>query len=358
MKILDWYILKRYLGTFTMMLVLFIPIGITVNLAEKIDKILDNEVPFIEVANYYLDFTIYFANLLFPIFLFLSVIWFTSKLAMNTEIVAILSSGVSFYRFLRPYLIGATIVCVGALILAMYLAPQASKGFNEFKYQYLKRGDQVQETSDVYRQINDNEYIYASHFQPKSKSARNFTLEHFEGNELKFKISASNLRYNEVDSLYNLTRVDRRIIGKEGDSIMYLRTLDTILPFEFDELTPESYIAETLNYSELNDFIEKESRRGSGNINRYLVVAYKRWSIPISAFILTIIAVAVSSFKRRGGMGVNLAVGISLAFIFIFFDKVFGTMAEQSTFSPLIAVWFPNIVFGILAIILLFRAKR
>ncbi len=358
MKILDWYILKRYLGTFTMMLVLFIPIGITVNLAEKIDKILDNEVPFIEVANYYLDFTIYFANLLFPIFLFLSVIWFTSKLAMNTEIVAILSSGVSFYRFLRPYLIGATIVCIGALILAMYLAPKASKGFNEFKYQYLKRGEQTQETSDVYRQINDNEYIYASHFQPKSKSARNFTLEHFEGNELKFKISASNLRYSEEDSLYKLTRVDKRIIGKEEDSIMYMRTLDTILPFEFDELTPESYIAETLNYSELNDFIKKESRRGSGNINRYLVVAYKRWSIPISAFILTIIAVAVASFKRRGGMGVNLAVGISLAFIFIFFDKVFGTMAEQSTFSPLIAVWFPNIVFGVLAVILLFRAKR
>ena len=358
MKILDWYILKRYLGTFTMMLVLFIPIGITVNLAEKIDKILENEVPFIEVANYYLDFTIYFANLLFPIFLFLSVIWFTSKLAMNTEIVAILSSGVSFYRFLRPYLIGATIVCIGALILAMYLAPQASKGFNEFKYQYLKRGERTQETSDVYRQINDNEYIYASHFQPKTKSARNFTLEHFEDNELKFKISASNLRYSEEDSLYKLTRVDKRIIGKEGDSIMYMRTLDTILPFEFDELTPESYIAETLNYTELNDFIAKESRRGSGNINRYLVVAYKRWSIPISAFILTIIAVAVASFKRRGGMGVNLAVGISLAFIFIFFDKVFGTMAEQSTFSPLIAVWFPNIVFGVLAIILLFRAKR
>ena len=358
MKILDWYILKRYLGTFTMMLVLFIPIGITVNLAEKIDKILDNEVPFIEVANYYLDFTIYFANLLFPIFLFLSVIWFTSKLAMNTEIVAFLSSGVSFYRFLRPYLIGASIVCVSALILSMYLAPKASKGFNEFKYQYLKRGQQTQETSDVYRQINDNEYIYASHFQPKTKSARNFTLEHFEGNELKFKISASNLRYSEEDSLYKLTRVDKRIIGKEEDSIQFMRTLDTILPFEFDELTPESYIAETLNYTELNDFIEKEKRRGSGNINRYLVVAYKRWSIPISAFILTIIAVAVASFKRRGGMGVNLAVGISLAFIFIFFDKVFGTMAEQSTFSPLIAVWFPNIVFGVLAVILLFRAKR
>ena len=120
MKILDWYILKRYLGTFVTLLLLFIPIGITVNLAEKIDKILANDVPFIEVAEYYLNFTIYFANLLFPLFLFLSVIWFTSKLANNTEIIAFLSSGVSFYRFLRPYLIGATIVCLLALITVSY----------------------------------------------------------------------------------------------------------------------------------------------------------------------------------------------------------------------------------------------
>jgi lipopolysaccharide export system permease protein len=340
------------------MLLLFIPIGITVNLAEKIDKILENEVPFIEVAAYYLDFTIYFANLLFPLFLFLSVIWFTSKLANNTEIIAFLSSGVSFWRFLRPYLIGATIVCIGALVLSMYLAPRASKGFNEFKYQYLKKGSDVQETSDVYRQINDVEYIYASNFQPKTKSARNFTLEHFEGNKLKFKLSASRLQYNEVDSTYTLSNFDKRIVGENGDEIFHERTIDTILPFEFDELTPVTYIAETLNYNELNDFIEQESRRGSGNMNRYLVVAYKRWSLPVSAFILTIIAVAVSSMKRRGGMGVNLALGISLAFVFIFFDKVFGTLAEQSTFSPLIAVWFPNVTFGILAIYLLFNAKR
>ncbi|HKL35003.1 MAG TPA: LptF/LptG family permease [Salegentibacter sp.] len=358
MKILDWYILKRYLGTFFLMLLLFIPIGITVNLAEKIGKILDNEVPFIEVALYYVDFTIYFANLLFPLFLFLSVIWFTSKLANNTEIIAFLSSGVSFWRFLRPYLIGASIVCVLALFLGMFLAPKASKGFNEFKYEYLKKNEQTQETRDVYRQINDDEFIYASHFQPLGKSARNFTLEHFEGNKLKFKISATSLRFNTEDTTYSLTNVNKRIVGVDGDSIIHQSKLDTILPFEFDELTPETYIAETLNYTELNEFIEKERRRGSGNINRYLVVAYKRWSIPISAFILTIIAVAVSSMKRRGGMGVNLAVGITLAFIFIFFDKVFGTMAEQSTFSPLIAVWFPNISFGILAIFLLYRAKR
>lgn len=357
MKILDWYILKRYLGTFLLLLLLFVPIGITVNLAEKIGKILENEVPFMEVVYYYVDFTIYFANLLFPIFLFLSVIWFTSKLAQNTEIIAFLSSGVSFWRFLRPYLIGATIVCVGALFLGMFLAPSASKGFNEFKYTYLKKGREIQETSDVYRQINENEFIYASHFQPRTNSARNFTLEHFEGNEMKFKISASRLKVNE-DSTYTLTNFEKRIIGEKNDVLITERTKDTILPFEFDQLTPVAYMAETLNYTELEEFIEQETRRGSGNINMYKVVAYKRWSLPVSAYILTIIAVAVSSMKRRGGMGINLAVGITLAFLFIFMDKVFGTIAEQSDFSPLIAVWTPNILFGILAIYLLFNAKR
>ena len=357
MKILDWYILKRYLGTFTLLLLLFIPIGITVNLAEKIGKILENEVPFIEVVNYYVDFTIYFANLLFPLFLFLSVIWFTSKLAQNTEIIAFLSSGVSFWRFLRPYMIGSTIVCIGALFLGMFLAPSASKGFNEFKYTYLKKGKEIQETSDVYRQINDNEFIYASNFQPRTNSARNFTLEHFEGNELKFKISASRLQVNE-DSTYTLSNYHKRIIGENEDILISKTSLDTVLPFEFDQLTPVEYMAETLNYTELEKFIEQETRRGSGNINRYKVVAYKRWSLPVSAYILTIIAVAVSSMKRRGGMGVNLAVGITLAFVFIFMDKVFGTIAEQSDFSPLIAVWTPNILFGTLAIYLLFNAKR
>ena len=341
-----------------MLLLLFIPIGITVNLAEKIDKIFKNEVPFIEVVYYYVDFTIYFANLLFPLFLFLSVIWFTSKLANNTEVIAFLSSGVSFYRFLRPYLIGATLVCFGALVLGMYLAPKASAGFNDFKYKYLKNSSDVQETKDVYRQINDNEFIYATNFQPKKLSARNFTLEHFEGNELKFKIKADRLEFNKDSAYYTLTRYEKRTVGKTNDILESGNKLDTILPFEIDALTPVSYIAETLNYQELNKFIEQEKRRGSGNINIYQVVAYKRWSIPVSAYILTIIAVSVSAMKRRGGMGVNLAVGIAIAFTYVFMDKVFGTIAEKSTFSPIIAVWFPNIVFGILAFFLLRKAKR
>ena len=205
MKILDWYILKRYLLTFLTMLLLFIPIAIMVHLAEKIGKILENDVPFGELALYLLNFTIYFANLLFPMFLFLSVIWFTSKLANNTEIVAFLSSGVSFSRLLRPYIIGATIVAFAALILGLYLAPNASKGFNEFKYKYLKKGRKIQETKNVYRQINENDYIYVSSFDPKRNEGQNFTLEHFEDSRLTYKIFANRIRYLEEDSIYRLT---------------------------------------------------------------------------------------------------------------------------------------------------------
>ncbi|MDN3725313.1 LptF/LptG family permease [Aequorivita sp. SDUM287046] len=358
LSILDRYILRKYLGTFSLLLLLFIPIGITVHLAEKIDKILDNEVPFTEVMIYLYNFTIYFANLLFPLFLFLSVIWFTSKLANNTEVIAFLSSGVSYYRFLRPYIIGATLVCIAALVFSMYLAPKASKGFNEFSYDYLKKGKQDRDQSNVYTQINDNDYIYVSYFNVTDKIGSNFTLEHFNGNQMVYKISANQIKYNEKDSTYTLFNYKKRKIGEGADILETKQKLDTVFAFSMEDLTPVTYIAETLSFSELNDFIEKERARGSSYINRYEVVRYKRWSLPVSAYILTIIAVAVSSVKRRGGMGVNLAIGIGIGMVFIFFDKIFGTMAEQSTFSPFIATWFPNFVFGILAIYLLRNAKR
>ena len=341
-----------------MMLLLFIPIGITVDLAEKVGKMLENEAPFGEVTSYYLNFTVYFANLLFPLFLFLSVIWFTSKLANSTEIVAFLSSGVSFSRFLRPYMIGATIVATIALFLGMYLAPIASQGFNEFKYKYLKKGKQIQETRDVYRQINENDYIYISNFIPKRNIGMNFTYEHFEKNELKYKIFADNIRYLEEDSIYRLTTFTKRSFENGTETIEKERRKDMDLPFELEDLTPVKYAAETKPYGELLDFIASEKRRGSSNIGRYQVVKLKKWSLPVSIYILTIIAVAVSSIKRRGGMGVNLAVGIAIAMFYVFFDKVFGVMAEQSDFPAVIAVWFPNVIFGILAIYLLQNAKR
>ncbi|MCX7548891.1 LptF/LptG family permease [Xanthomarina sp. F1114] len=358
MKILDWYILKRYLFTFFIMLLLFIPIGITVHLAEKIGKILENEVPLGEVLIYFLDFTIYFAHLLFPLFLFLSVIWFTSKLANNTEVIAFLSSGVSFSRFLRPYMIGATFVAILALVLGMYLAPNASNGFNDFNYKYLKNKNDALDNQNVYRQINDHDYIYVSSFDVRQKIGRDFTLEHIVDDKMSYKISANIIKYIEKDSTYRLSEYTKRYIGEREDIIEVARRKDTIFPFDLEDLTPVVYIAETLPYGELNKFIEKEEKRGSSYINRYKLVKYRKWSLPVSVFILTIIAVAVSSIKRRGGMGVNLAFGICIAMVFVFFDKIFGVLASQSDFSPLVAVWFPNIIFGVLAAYLLYNAKR
>ncbi|NBL66052.1 LptF/LptG family permease [Flavobacterium sp. NST-5] len=358
MKIIDKYILKRYLTTFFVMLFLFIPIGIVIDVSEKINKILANDVHFWQVAKYYLDFTIYFANLLFPIFLFLSVIWFTSKLANNTEIIAILSSGISFTRFLRPYLIGATIISIFALIMGFYLVPNASKGYNDFRYTYLKGNKKTRETTNVYREIKPGEFLYVSNFNTNNKIAHDFTLKKFTGNKLDFVISANRLKYNEKDSTYTLFNYTKRKVGEYGDVLISEKKKDTVFNFEMDDLTPLIYVAETLTVGELNDFIDKERERGSSNIDTYLVVLYKKYSLPVSAFILTIIAVAVSSMKRRGGMGINLAIGIGLAFTFIFFDKIFGTLAEKSSIPPLLAVWLPNIVFGILAIYLLRNAKR
>ncbi len=357
MKILDWYILKRYLATFFGMLLLFIPIAITVHLAEKIGKILDSEASGVEIAQYLLDFTIYFAHLLFPLFLFLSVIWFTSKLANNTEIVAFLSSGVSFTRFLRPYLIGAALVGGLSILMGLFLAPKASAGFNGFKYKYLDRNNPI-ENGNVIKQINDNEIIYVSSFDPKQNSGYNFTLEHFKDGKMTHKISSTNIRYRDRDTLYRLKNYVLRKIGIDTDEIFTERTKDTLFSFDLTDLTPAKYIAETLPYTELVDFIDKEEKRGSSNISRYKLELYRKWSLPVSVFVLTLIAVAVSSIKRRGGMGVNLAFGITVAMIFVFFDKIFGTLAAQSDFPPLIAVWFPNFIFGIGAIFLLRNAKR
>lgn len=358
MKIIDWYILKRYLATFFVMLLLFIPIGIVIDVSEKVNKMLEKKVPFLQIAGYYGDFTLYFANMLFPIFLFLSVIWFTSKLANNTEIIAILGSGISFMRFLRPYIIGASLISILALIMGFFFVPKASKGFNDFRYTYLKNNPEVRQSTDVYKQINDTEYIYVSSFDYFTRTGANFNLETFKDNKLVSKINANTIQWNPKDSTYTLFGYTKRMIGAQEDKIESLPQKKLKLAFDPDDLTPVVYVAETMTLGELNKFIEKEKQRGSGNINSYLVVKYKKYSIPVSAFILTIIAVAVSSMKRRGGMGVNLAMGIGLAFTFIFFDKVFGTMAEKSSIPPLLAVWFPNVTFGILAIFLIRNARR
>jgi lipopolysaccharide export system permease protein len=342
------------------MLLLFAPIGIVIDVSEKINKMIQNKIPLQEILIYYFHFTIYFMNLLFPIFLFLSVIWFTSKLANNSEIIAILSSGISFTRFLRPFLIGAAIISVIILIMGFFIVPKASEGFNHFRYTYLVGGTQqaLQQNTDVFRQVSNDEFIYVNSFNTETKTAYNFSYEKFTKDKLAYKITASRIQWNPKKKNYTMFDYVKRTVGGLDDKIEKADQKDAKFSFDLEDLTPVIYIAETLTLDRLNQFIDKERARGSSNINLYMVVLYRKYSIPVSAFILTIIAVAVSAMKRRGGMGLSLAIGIALAFAFVFFDKIFGTLAEKSSFPPLLAVWFPNLTFGILAIFLLRNAKR
>jgi lipopolysaccharide export system permease protein len=339
------------------MILLFIPIGIMVDMAEKIDKFKENEVPALAILNYYIDFTWYFGNLLFPIFLFLAVIWFTSKLANNTEIIALLSSGISFSRFLRPYLISAGVIALFAFFSGMFIVPKSNSSFNEFHYKYINKKSERQ-TKNLFKLINPNEYIFVSNYDPIRKSAKNFTLEHFEENQLTFKIQATTIRWVDKDSVFRLSAYSKRTFIDEREIYSKRNRLDTLFDFEIDDLAPVNYKAETLTFSPLNEFIEKEQEGGSVMINSHLLVRHKRWTLPFSAFVLTLIGVSVSSFKRRGGMGVNLAFGISLGFLFIFFDKIFSVLVNKSNFSAFLGAWLPIIIFTGLAIFLLRLARR
>jgi lipopolysaccharide export system permease protein len=334
---------------------LFIPIGIMVDFAEKIDKFRENEVPSDLIISYYIDFIWYFGSQLYPVFLFLAVIFFTSRLANNTEITAILSSGLSFQRFTKPFFISASIIVSFALFSGMFIVPKSNLKFNEFVSEYVKT-EEKRNTSRLFKQINDNEYIYVSSYDPRRKRGINFTLENFDGNELKHKISATTIRWD--DSIFRLTNYVKRTIIDDQEILKKVTRKDTILDFDIDDLAPLNYVAETLNFFELNELIRYERRAGSPLINSHLLVRHKRYTIPFSCFILTLIALSVSSFKKRGGTGANLAIGVSLGFLFIFLDKIFSVLVIKSNFSPALASWGILIIFLTIALFLLKKAIR
>ena len=358
MKILDRYIIVKYLSTFFTMLFLFIPIGILVDVSEKIDKFKEFDVPLEEIIDYYIDFVWYFGNTLYPLFVFLSVIWFTSKIASNSEVIAILSSGISFNRYLKPFMLSALIVAILAFFSGMFIVPKKNKSYNEFSYKYLKKNKKSRVTSKIYKQVDENDFVYVSSYNPTRELAYDFSYEHFEGNDLQFKISARNIRWIEDDSIYRLTDYFKRSFENDEEFIESKKILDTVFSFKISELSSVNYMAETQNFFELNKFIQQEKESGSPLINNHLLVRHKRWSLPLSTFILTLLAVSTSSFNRREGVGVNLAFGIITAFTFVFFDKFFSVMVSKSGLNPFLGAWIPNFIFLFLAIYFLKYAKK
>ncbi len=361
MRILDWYILKRYLVTFMFTLLILIPIAVAIDISEKVDKFLArSDLSVIQILDeHYKNFVIYYTNTFMPLALFIAVILFTSKLSNNTEIVAMTSARISFTRFLYPYIIGASLITVFALVMNHYVVPNSSKERKAFEKEYLKRKNYADNVErDVSLQLNDSTYIYLKSFNFKTSIGTYFAVENYSGIQLKEKLTAENIRWKKEDSTFVLTRYKRRKIFKERDSIFAGVSLDTTFAFTPRDLTFKSALAQEMPSDELSEFIDVSRKRGVKNLNAYLVEYHKRTSLPISSYILTIIAVALAFKKKRGGVGINLAIGIAVMFVYVFFMKVAEVLGAVAGANPFVYVWTPNIIFGGLALYLYLNARK
>ena len=361
MRKLDKYILRKYFSSFLLTLLILIPVAIAVDTAEKIGKFLAHDnLGFSEIVqDYYVPFVVFYANTFMPLALFISTIVFTSILARNTEIVAIHSAGISFKRFLKPYFIGAALIAVAALFANHFVVPRTNGTFEEFQDNYTRRNKKSKtNVSKVSLQLTENEFVYFRTFDLERNIGYDFSFERFDGLQLKYKIIARNIRYSEKDSTYTLNNYKERFVRAVNDSIYSSTKLDTTFNFKPKDLLYSSALAKAMNSFDLSALINKSEKRGVSNLNQYKVELYKRSSLPISSFILTIIAVALASKKRRGGIGINLAFGVAVMFSYVFLLKVFEVLGARATSNPLIMVWIPNILFGLLAIYLYSNARR
>ena len=361
MRILDSYILKKYFSTFLLTLLILIPVAIAVDTAEKIGKFLAHDnLGFAEIVqDYYVPFVVFYANTFMPLALFISTILFTSKLASNTEIVAIHSAGISFKRFLKPFFIGATIIAVIALFANHFIVPRTNGTYEEFQDNYTRRTKRSKTSvQNVSLQLTENDFVYFRTYDLNRNIGYDFSYERFDGLQLKYKLIARNIRYNEKDSIYTLSNYKKRFVLSKNDSIHSDTKLDTTFSFKPQDLVYTQTLAKAMNSFDLSALIDKSEKRGVSNLNQYKVELYKRTSLPISSFILTMIAVALASKKRRGGIGISLAFGVAVMFSYVFFLKVFEVLGASATSNPFVMVWTPNILFGILAVYLYKNARR
>jgi lipopolysaccharide export system permease protein len=349
-KILDVYIIKKFLGTYFFAIVLIISISIIFDLSEKIDNYIENEAPAKAVVDYYLNFIPYFANLLSSLFTFIAVIFFTSKLAYNSEIIAILSSGVSFRRILVPYFISAFLIASISFILMSFVIPHANEKRLNFEYTYMKKSPYKVERN-LHMQIDTGVYIYMRNYRPNIEQGYKFSMEKFEGNQLKSKLMADRIKWDTSKNKWVVHNYYiRKITNGRKDSILQGNKLDTTLTIKPSDLGQYTDIVETMSMGELNKFIQRKKIQGAENLEEYLIEKHRRFSFPFSTFILTLIGVFLSSKKLKGGMGMQIGIGITLSFAYILFMRFSTMFAIRGGIEPFIAVWIPNIIFAGIAL--------
>lgn len=354
---IDWYIIKQFLGTYIFAILLIIAISVVFDINEKIDKFLKPEVPLSAIVfDYYLNFIPYFVNLFSPLFTFIAVIFFTSKLADHSEIIAMLASGISFKRLMVPYTISAAIIAFFTFLLNAFIIPPANRTRIDFQNKYIKN-KAVEYARNVQLEVEPGTFAYFDRYDARSNMGYRFSLEHFDGKRLVSRLTANSIKY---DSLYHWQVVDYVIRDFDGmrEHISSGSRKDTTLTIVPSDFLISVNDCEKMTSPQLHTYIQRQQKRGIGNIQTFEIEYHKRYATIMAAFILTCIGVSLSSRKVKGGMGLNIGIGIGLSFSYILFMTITSTFAISGAVSPMIASWIPNILYSFIAIYLYHKAPR
>ncbi|WP_185870704.1 LptF/LptG family permease [Blattabacterium cuenoti] len=356
MKILDRYIIRNVLGTFLFIIIGIQVLSIVIDITQRMHRLENNQGSIKEaLIRYYPFWSIWLANTFSPIAIFLSVIFFTSRLNQNSEITAILGSGISFKRITIPYLISSSIIGLFSFTINYSFLPLANKRKNKFHYQYLlssRYKNKYENYKTISTQISKNEYIFIRNFSKKKNIGQECVYQKFNGKKLVYILKSKNIFWSKKYRIYILYDYSETYIRKNKD--LFLRGIyrKIYFPLSPEELLPEEYTAETMTIPELKKFIEIEKKRGSKNINIHLNEYYQRTSLPFSTFIFTILGLSISSRKKIGSTENNLIIGIILAFLYIFFIEITKVYSSKDYFPSYLSIWLPNGIFGMITILL------
>jgi lipopolysaccharide export system permease protein len=355
-KTIDIYITKKFLGTFFYAITLILSIAIVFDVAENLDEFLSKDAPMEAIIfDYYVNFVPYFANLFSPLFTFIAVIFFTSKMAYNTEIIAILSSGVSFRRLMRPYMVSAFIIAAFSFVLGNFIIPPANKTMNNFRQVYINNNRVVSERN-IHRQIEPGVYIYMQSFNSNNIGAR-FTMERFDGAKLVEKLTADNIRWDKETEKWVINNYWKRIIYDDHEVFEKGYRMDTTLNMIPDDYKTLKNEMESYTTPALAKEIRSMKMRGVNYID-WDIEKQKRMASPFSAFILTLIGAGLASRKMKGGLGLHLGLGLALSFSYILFMQISTVFAISGTVPPIIAVWIPNVCYSFIALFVFRWAAR
>lgn len=364
MKKLDQYIIRKFLGTFVFSLLIVISIAVIFDFSEKVDEFMEKEVTFKEIVfDYYLNFIPYFANYISYLFTFVAVIYFTSKLTSNSEIVAMLSSGISFRRILLPYMASATLLALISFGLGNYVIPSANFTRYQFEEKYI-RSPRVGSEQHIHRQIASDVFIYMGTYDMRNDKGFQFSLEKFEEGKLVYKMIAKYIEWDTIGNQWHISDYYiRKIDGDEEQLILdegqkRFKQMDTVLNIKPEDFRRRNQYAETMTSPVLNRFIEREQMRGVESIEAYLIEKHRRNSSPFAHLVLTLIGLSLSVKKKRGGTGLNIGFGLLLSALYILFMQLSAQLSIGGGVNPMLAVWIPNFIFLSIAIVLYIKAPK